>query len=108
MHSAASHVHKTCSPRGTNGPKSCSEPGLRPPVCESRRMTKITNTQPSDGETRGQASARPSLSRHDGGHLFFNRELSQVEFYRRVLEEALDAEQPPLERLKFLAIFAEN
>jgi polyphosphate kinase len=71
-------------------------------------MTKITNTQPSDGETRGQASARPSLSRHDGGHLFFNRELSQVEFYRRVLEEALDAEQPPLERLKFLAIFAEN
>jgi polyphosphate kinase len=38
----------------------------------------------------------------------FNRECSQIEFYKRVLEEALDAEQPPLERLKFISIFSEN
>jgi polyphosphate kinase len=38
----------------------------------------------------------------------FNRELSQLEFYRRVLEEAEDATQPLLERLKFLAIFSSN
>lgn len=38
----------------------------------------------------------------------FNREVSQVEFFRRVLEEALDASQPLLERLKFLAIFSSN
>ena len=38
----------------------------------------------------------------------FNRETSQVEFFRRVLEEALDESQPLLERLKFLAIFSSN
>jgi polyphosphate kinase len=37
-----------------------------------------------------------------------NRDLSLLEFHRRVLEEALDREQPLFERLKFLSIFTSN
>jgi polyphosphate kinase len=44
----------------------------------------------------------------DLSHLLFNRELSQLEFYHHVLEEALDETHPPLERLKFLSILSSN
>lgn len=40
--------------------------------------------------------------------LYINRELSLLEFQRRVLEEALDDGNPLLERVKFLAIFGSN
>ncbi len=40
--------------------------------------------------------------------LYFNRELSWIEFNRRVLEEAQDSRNPLLERVKFLAIFSSN
>ncbi len=39
---------------------------------------------------------------------YFNRELSWLEFNRRVLAEALDKRTPLLERLKFMAIFSSN
>jgi polyphosphate kinase len=40
--------------------------------------------------------------------LYINRELSLLEFQRRVLEEAWDESKPLLERAKFLAIFGSN
>ncbi len=39
---------------------------------------------------------------------YFNRELSWLDFNRRVLHEALDPRTPLLERLKFAAIFSAN
>jgi polyphosphate kinase len=40
--------------------------------------------------------------------LYINRELSLLEFQRRVLEEAWDETKPLLERIKFLAILGSN
>lgn len=40
--------------------------------------------------------------------LYLNRELSWVEFNRRVLQEAYNKHNPLLERVKFLAIFSSN
>ena len=37
-----------------------------------------------------------------------NRDLCQLEFFRRVLEEATDKSTPALEKLKFLSVFASN
>lgn len=55
-------------------------------------------------ETLNQA---PPLSLHDAA-LYLNRELTWLEFNRRVLAQAQDASNPLLERLKFIAIFASN
>lgn len=41
-------------------------------------------------------------------HLYFNRELSWLQFNSRVLAQALDEKLPPVERLKFLAIYGTN
>ncbi|HMO37198.1 MAG TPA: RNA degradosome polyphosphate kinase, partial [Gemmatales bacterium] len=49
-----------------------------------------------------------ATTRLDDPSLYINRELSWLEFNRRVLEEAADPTVPPLERLKFISIFSSN
>ena len=44
----------------------------------------------------------------DSPRLFINRELSALQFQQRVLEEAIDENNPLLERIKFLAIVGSN
>lgn len=54
------------------------------------------------------AADAKSITSLDDPALYINRELSWLEFNRRVLEEALDTSVPLLERLKFLAILSSN
>ena len=44
----------------------------------------------------------------NSSQLYFNRELSWLRFNSRVLAQSLDETLPPLERLKFLAIYGTN
>src|SRR5213596_1379782 len=50
----------------------------------------------------------PTTNRFSDPRNFINRELSWLEFNRRVLEEAQDPIQPLIERVKFLTIFSSN
>ena len=56
----------------------------------------------------GMRRERSESSQLQAPELYLNRELSWLEFNRRVLEEALDARNPLLERVKFLSIFSSN
>jgi polyphosphate kinase len=55
-----------------------------------------------------QVVAAPPPVALDDPALYINRELSWLEFNRRVIDEARDPQVPLLERLKFLAIFGSN
>ena len=46
-----------------------------------------------------------SMVELDQPNLYLNRELSWIEFNRRVFEEAKDSCHPLLERVNFIAIF---
>src|SRR5580704_645680 len=50
----------------------------------------------------------PQEARFSDPENFINRELSWLEFNRRVLEEAQDPTQPLIERVKFVTIFSSN
>jgi polyphosphate kinase len=59
-------------------------------------------------ETAQEFTKPVEVPRQPRSELFFSRELSLLEFHGRVLDEALDASNPLLERLKFLSIFSSN
>ncbi len=67
----------------------------------ARGKQSLSAESPESAEFR---SARKALLRG----AWFDRDLSWLEFNRRVLSEALDERTPLLERLKFLAIFTSN
>ena len=68
---------------------------------------KSQNNQPIFDPERKSPDARHAKHRFLSWSVF-NRDLMQLEFFRRLLEEAADKSVPLLERLKFLAVFSSN
>src|SRR5438034_1263698 len=72
--------------------------------------TAVAKTSVADEPSAGVEIMRkvPAEKRFSDPQNFINRELSWLEFNRRVLEEAQDPTQPLIERVKFLTIFSSN
>ncbi len=80
--------------------------------CSQRKVHPLSGGQKAPAAAvrfRVEGSAKDGhLSELDHSSLYLNPELSLIEFQRRVLEEARDACNPLLERIKFLAILSSN
>jgi len=63
---------------------------------------------PSVESSATKPSSSPQTLTLESSELYINRELSLLEFQRRVLQEAEDPENPLLERVKFLSIVSSN
>src|SRR5580658_2305845 len=72
---------------------------------ETKNVTSVATpvTPPSS-----EASPDPPAFTLESPELYINRELSLLEFQKRVLEQARDLENPLLERVKFLSIVSSN
>ncbi|MES9914203.1 MAG: polyphosphate kinase 1, partial [Candidatus Sedimenticola sp. 4PFRAG1] len=68
------------------------------------------NPSAANDETTENSSAESSVTELnlDDPELFLNRELTWLEFNKRVLNEATDSRTPLLEKLKFIAIVSSN
>jgi polyphosphate kinase len=65
----------------------------------------VQGTDPAPEHVAEPGGSSPDLR---SSSLFLNREISWLEFNRRVLHEARDPRTPLLERVKFLSIFSSN
>ncbi len=70
-------------------------------------ITKPDSVQETRKSSNAKSAAKPPLVDLRDPSLYINRELSSIEFNRRVLHET-QAEHPLLERVKFLAIYHSN
>ncbi len=66
------------------------------------------SVQPADDSAAPVVAVPGALDDLRRPEFYLNRELSWIEFNKRVLEEAADQRHPLLERIKFMAIFTTN
>ncbi|MFL6527527.1 MAG: polyphosphate kinase 1 [Chthoniobacterales bacterium] len=77
-----------------------------PQAAASTQLEKAPDTETAEQPALLEVAA--DTHRFSDPQNFINRELSWLEFNRRVIEEAQDATQPLIERVKFLTIFSSN
>ncbi len=101
------HVFRTCTALP------CKDESIHPWRSVTAVNMHIVRDQPASAGSIPEADgAAPLLSPaeadYNDSRLYLHRELSQLQFNIRVLDQALDQRTPLLERLKFLLVFSSN
>jgi polyphosphate kinase len=86
--------------------KTISTPNLK--AIAVKATAKNHDRRNGRGRANSVAATAPAVSAFDDPELYVNREISLLDFQRRVLEEAQDDTVPLLERVKFLSIVGSN
>jgi len=86
--------------------KSSAKSGATRSKPKPPRKTAKKTTRKAPAKMKG--APRPATSHPSGADAYINRELSMLEFNRRVFEQAKDTSIPLLERLRFLTICSSN
>ncbi len=116
--SASKASRQSAAPAGS-GPEGGSAPGRSPaspasakdagpPEAAARPRRRRSRSAAPDPDSAPPGSAPPPGIDLGDPALYLNRELTWLEFNRRVLNEAEDERTPLLERVKFLAIVSSN
>ncbi len=92
-----SKKQKSVSDQQTGSSSSSKQPKGAPPA----------SAQNQDSKSSPESQVENFVDLSDPQY-YLNRELSWLEFNRRVLHEAMDSRTPLLERLKFMSIFGSN
>ncbi|WP_374289098.1 polyphosphate kinase 1 [Pseudomonas fluvialis] len=85
-----------------------AEPLETPPSSTEPAVAEAELLAPAPQEVAVVSEPVPVIPGLDDSGLYIHREISQLKFNIRVLEQALDESYPLLERLKFLLIFSSN
>lgn len=80
----------------------------KPLAVQTKPLSENSALESPAPTSEASAVAIAPISNLDDSSLYLHRELSQLQFNIRVLEQALDESTPLLERLKFLLIFSSN
>ena len=95
-------------------PQSVEAPKAAAPAKKTTRSTrtrKVAAAKPAAKKAAGPAKAAPSVAKVidvTDPEYYLNREISWIDFDRKVLEQAQDPTVPLLERVKFLSIVYNN
>ncbi len=87
-------------------PDAPDQPGI--PGSETRPESPVGQESPAGQESPVEQEPSAEYSNLDSPDLYLNRELTWLEFNRRVLHEAQSETNPLLERVKFVGIVSSN
>ncbi|MDD9884049.1 MAG: polyphosphate kinase 1 [Gammaproteobacteria bacterium] len=91
----------------TKATTATAKPATAKPAATVDSATAAAQHEPAAAAVAAAAAAESPLDLRRP-EFYLNRELTWLNFNRRVLHEAIDERNPLLERLKFFAIFASN